>query len=72
MSQPPILQQGVTGQDVERLQGDLSRLGYQIGANGVFDESTEAAVKKFQQDHNLTVDGIVGPQTGRQIGAALA
>lgn len=72
MSQPPILQQGVTGKDVERLQGDLSRLGYQIGANGVFDESTEAAVKKFQQDHNLTVDGIVGPQTGRQLGAALA
>lgn len=72
MSQPPILQHGVTGKDVERLQGDLSRLGYQIGANGVFDESTEAAVKKFQQDHNLTVDGIVGPQTGRQLGAALA
>lgn len=72
MSQPSILQQGVTGKDVERLQGDLSRLGYQIGANGVFDESTEAAVKKFQQDHNLTVDGIVGPQTGRQLGAALA
>lgn len=72
MSQPSILQQGVTGKDVERLQGDLSRLGYQIGEAGVFDESTEAAVKKFQQDHNLTVDGIVGPQTGRQLGAALA
>jgi peptidoglycan hydrolase-like protein with peptidoglycan-binding domain len=68
MSQMPILQSGVTGADVERLQGDLSRLGYQIAVNGVFDEATENAVKKFQLDHNLTVDGIVGPATGRQLG----
>ncbi|MEH2458927.1 peptidoglycan-binding domain-containing protein [Nostoc sp.] len=71
MSQMPILQTGVTGADVERLQGDLSRLGYQIAVNGVFDQSTETAIKKFQQDHNLTVDGVVGPQTGRQLGMAL-
>ena len=72
MSQMPILQRGISGQNVERLQGDLSRLGYQISVNGVFDEVTENAVKKFQQDHNLTIDGVVGPQTGRQLGAALA
>ncbi|MEH2458929.1 peptidoglycan-binding domain-containing protein [Nostoc sp.] len=72
MSQMPILQTGVTGADVERLQGDLSRLGYQIAVNGVFDQSTETAVKKFQQDHNLTVDGVVGPQTGSQLSMALA
>jgi peptidoglycan hydrolase-like protein with peptidoglycan-binding domain len=72
MSQMPILQTGSTGTDVERLQGDLSRLGYQIAVNGVFDEFTENAVKKFQLDHNLTVDGIVGPATGRQLGMALA
>ena len=69
---PSTLQSGATGTDVERLQGDLSRLGYQVTANGEFDQSTEAVVKKFQQDHNLTVDGIVGPQTGRQLGMALA
>lgn len=69
---PPTLQSGATGTDVERLQRDLSQLGYQVAANGKFDESTETAVKKFQQDHNLTVDGIVGPQTGRQLGMALA
>lgn len=68
---PLILQRDTTGTDVERLQRDLSQLGYQVEVNGVFDESTENAVKKFQQDHNLTVDGIVGPQTGRQLGAAL-
>jgi peptidoglycan hydrolase-like protein with peptidoglycan-binding domain len=69
---PSTLQSGATGADVERLQGDLSRLGYQVTQNSKFDEATETAVKKFQQDHNLTVDGIVGPQTGRQLGMALA
>jgi peptidoglycan hydrolase-like protein with peptidoglycan-binding domain len=68
---PSTLQSGATGADVERLQGDLFRLGYQVAQNSVFDQSTETAVKKFQQDHNLTVDGIVGPKTGRQLGAAL-
>lgn len=69
---PPILQPGTTGTHVERLQRDLSQLGYRVEVNGVFDEFTENAVKKFQQDNNLTVDGIVGPQTGRQLGATLA
>ncbi len=67
----PTLQHGVSGQDVERLQGDLTRLGYQVAVNGNFDDSTENAVKQFQQKHNLTVDGVVGPQTGRQLGVAL-
>ncbi|MCC5642604.1 peptidoglycan-binding protein [Nostoc sp. CHAB 5824] len=72
MSQPSLLQRGSTGTDVEHLQGELSQLGYQVGVDGIFGETTENAVKKFQQDNNLTVDGIVGPQTGRQLGAALA
>ncbi|MBA3924243.1 MAG: peptidoglycan-binding protein, partial [Nostocaceae cyanobacterium] len=33
---------------------------------------TENAVKKFQQDHKLTVDGVVGRETGEQLGAARA
>ncbi|NJL62011.1 MAG: peptidoglycan-binding protein [Methylacidiphilales bacterium] len=72
MSQIPVLQIGSTGTNVERLQGDLSRLGYEITVNGNFDTLTENAVKKFQQDRNITVDGIVGPETGRQLGMALA
>jgi peptidoglycan hydrolase-like protein with peptidoglycan-binding domain len=36
--------------------------------NGTFDEATENAVKKFQSDNGLTVDGIVGPETGRKFG----
>lgn len=69
---PPILRSGDTGAYVERLQRELSQLGYEVPVDGVFGEATDTAVKKFQQDHNLTVDGIVGPQTGRQVSTALA
>ncbi|NJM70458.1 MAG: peptidoglycan-binding protein [Scytonema sp. RU_4_4] len=69
--QLPILKRGSTGEHVEHLQHDLSLLGYELKIDGIFGPATENAVKKFQQDNNLTVDGIVGPQTGRLIGAAL-
>ena len=42
------------------------KLGYDLGSWGVdgdFGKDTEAAVRKFQRDHGLTVDGIVGSQT---------
>ncbi|BAZ41888.1 hypothetical protein NIES4101_78560 [Calothrix sp. NIES-4101] len=72
MSQMPNLQSGITSQEVQRLQSDLSRLGYQVSVNGTFDQITENAVKKFQKDNNLTVDGIVAAETGRALGIALA
>jgi len=34
-----------------------------INANGIFDKATLVAVKKFQKDNALKVDGKVGPQT---------
>ncbi len=67
-----ILSRGVTGTEVEGLQGDLNRLGYSVSVDGTFNEATEAAVKQFQKDQNLTVDGTVGPETGRALGSALA
>ena len=39
-----------------------------IPADGVFGPQTEMAVKKFQQENKLTVDGIVGPNTMRMLG----
>ena len=32
-------------------------------ASGVFDDDTEAAVRSFQRDFGLAVDGRAGPQT---------
>ncbi|MUG96025.1 peptidoglycan-binding protein [Scytonema sp. UIC 10036] len=72
---PSILRRGDQGAEVERLQGDLSYLGYDLGSasiDGSFDEYTEKAVIAFQKDNNITVDGIVGPETGKALGARLA
>ena len=71
MTHASILRPGSQGADVERLQQDLSALGYQVEINSNFDANTEAAVKQFQQQHNLKVDGVVGAQTGRQLGMVL-
>lgn len=66
-----MLSRGTTGAEVERLQNDLNRLGYSVSVDGMFNEATETAVMDFQKQQSLTIDGVVGPQTGRAIGAAL-
>jgi putative chitinase len=53
-----LLKVGSKGEDVKKLQ---SKLG--IGTDGVFGPGTERAVKKWQIDHDLTADGIVGDGT---------
>ncbi len=59
-----ILGKGATGDDVRTLQQILRSRGYAtLDATGSFDDPTEQAVKNFQRDAHLAVDGIVGPQT---------
>ena len=42
----------------------LNNLGYDCGdVNSIQDEEYESAVRQFQTDYGLKVDGIVGPQT---------
>ncbi|KAF3884453.1 MULTISPECIES: peptidoglycan-binding domain-containing protein [Nostocales] len=72
---PSTLRRGNQGAEVERLQRDLSYLGYDLGPagiDGIFGEYTEKAVMAFQTDSHITVDGIVGPETGKALGARLA
>lgn len=62
----PVLKRGSKGTYVRQLQQLLLDRGYKLpkyGADGDFGSETEAAVKQFQRDWGLTVDGIVGPQT---------
>ena len=65
---------GSSGTAVELLQTILYTDGYDIGTTGVdgqFGANTQAAVKKFQTDHGLTSDGIVGPETAAALGMDL-
>lgn len=56
--------QGKTGQEVRAVQHLLKyKFGYNITVDGIFGPDTANAVKDFQSDKGLAVDGIVGPQT---------
>ncbi|MEM8604092.1 MAG: peptidoglycan-binding protein [Cyanobacteria bacterium P01_H01_bin.121] len=59
-----FLQYGAEGPEVAALQYHLRVLGYLSQfATGFFGEATEAAVRAFQTDMGLSVDGIVGERT---------
>lgn len=60
----PTLKRGSAGDDVAVLQTKLAQLEYDPGkVDGIFGSKTQLAVKKFQKDFGLKVDGIVGEQT---------
>lgn len=63
------VKQGSQGADVTYLQQRLTALGYGCGkTDGIFGAKTLEAVKAFQADHDLVVDGIVGAKTWAALG----
>ena len=61
---PPTIRSGSTGEVVKYLQQWLNAIGFgSLAVDGIFGPATEEAVKKFQKQYGLIVDGIVGPQT---------
>lgn len=61
-----VLKKGAKGEQVKTLQRLLVAMGYDCGKAGVdgsFGTSTDAAVRKYQKDNKLTVDGSVGQAT---------
>lgn len=52
-----------TSADVRALQHHLAGLGYSVETSGLYDESTEDAVRQFQQLAGLVADGIAGDKT---------
>jgi Phage-related lysozyme (muraminidase) len=58
------LKMGSRGTDVTYLQQRLTARGYGVGAiDGVFGIKTLEAVRAFQAENNLVIDGIAGPKT---------
>lgn len=56
-----ILRKGMSGEDVKFLQERLIILKYMAGtASEFYNEATFEAALKFQQDHNLRADGVIG------------
>lgn len=58
-----ILLRGLKGEPVRRLQEKLG-----VDADGVFGGGTESALKDYQKENGLKVDGIAGPDTFAQMG----
>jgi len=63
----PILDFGSSGVSVKVLQRLLLSNGYAVRVDGVFGALTESAVKAFQNRRNLSVDGVVGYRTWREL-----
>lgn len=66
-----LLIRGSQGSDVATLQQRLIALGYDLGewgADGDFGDATERAVRQFQSDRHLEIDGEVGEATWAALG----
>ena len=62
------LKRGSTGGAVVELQKKLNELGYNCGTpDGNFGTQTDNAVRKFQANYNLKVDGIAGSATLKKL-----
>lgn len=59
-----LVRKGERGQDVKALQAELKDRGYYTyHVDSIFGPITEEAVRDFQGDRGLAVDGIAGPNT---------
>lgn len=64
----PILRRGSTGADVEIIQALLKEAGiYKSIVDQIFGQQTETAVRTFQRDRQLQVDGVVGTKTWKAL-----
>lgn len=58
-----LVRLGDEGDAVEDLQQRLCERGYPVGTDGEFGPETEGAVRWFQGDYGLIIDGVVGDET---------
>lgn len=60
----PLMQ----GEDVQQVQAALKKAGFNLAMDGSFGQGTEQAVRQFQQQQQLTIDGQVGAATRKALG----
>jgi len=66
-----VFRRGDTGPAVGEIHAALAHLGLLTPpAEPVFDQPTDWAVREFQQNRGLVVDGLVGPETWAALQAA--
>ena len=59
----PVVRQGNSNHPVQSLQWLLRYRGHTVTVDGQFGPGTLEAVRAFQREKRLTVDGLVGPRT---------
>lgn len=63
-SSPTLSRLGSRGEEVRQVQTKLKSLGLYTGSvDGIYGTGTQKAVRQFQKNCGLTVDGIAGPKT---------
>jgi N-acetylmuramoyl-L-alanine amidase len=69
----PVLKKGDTGSSVKLLQNILIALDYLDSDSPTtnFQDQTDEAVRNFQEENDLKVDGIVGAKTWDKLGTIL-
>jgi peptidoglycan hydrolase-like protein with peptidoglycan-binding domain len=61
--------QELSTNDMKLVQQRLQEKGYDPGTtNGTADDTTRAAIRKFQQDHGVPVTGTIDERTANQLG----
>lgn len=63
------LRLGSKGAGVRDLQALLRNAGYVVTVDGDFGKTTKSALMQFQKDHELNIDGLVGPKTQQALSA---
>src|SRR5690625_4623494 len=68
---PQVIQQGAVGDDVIELQARLQYLGYYNGEiDGVFGWGTYWALRNFQYEFGMEIDGLAGQTTKDKLAKA--
>ena len=68
---PQVIQQGAIGEDVIELQARLKHIGFYTGkVDGVFGWSTYWALRNFQYEFGMEIDGMAGAQTKEKLAKA--